>query len=353
MDKSFYSVLGVMSGTSLDGIDVAYIHFHKKKSWTFSIAVAQTFPYSAEWKETLSTLHLSLKDKLYTENDRYTKLLGHTISTFIRSNQITNIDAVCSHGHTILHDPDNGKTLQIGNLTTLATQLNQIVVCDFRSQDVAMGGQGAPLVPIGDKQLFSEYDACLNLGGFANGSYSENGIMVAYDLCAVNTVLNFLAEKKGLSYDKDGQLAKNGKLITQFYSELEKLSFYKKSNPKSLGIEWVYATIFPLLKKYNEHSVEDLVYTYTLHISKEIGKSFKINQRVLVTGGCAKNIYLISLIKKYCKAILIIPDSNIIDFKEALIFGYLGVLRLRNEVNCLASVTGVSRDHSSGVVFYP
>jgi anhydro-N-acetylmuramic acid kinase len=153
--------------------------------------------------------------------------------------------------------------------------------------------------------------------------------------------------------DKDGQLAKNGKLITQFYSELEKLSFYKKSNPKSLGIEWVYATIFPLLKKYNEHSVEDLVYTYTLHISKEIGKSFKINQRVLVTGGGAKNIYLISLIKKYCKAILIIPDSNIIDFKEALIFGYLGVLRLRNEVNCLASVTGVSRDHSSGVVFFP
>lgn len=353
MNETSYSVLGVMSGTSLDGIDVAYIHFNKKENWTFSIEAAETFPYSQEWKESLRSLHLASTEELELENTRYTRLLGQTILKFIHSNQIENIDAVCSHGHTILHEPNKGITLQIGNLPLLASQLNQVVVCDFRSQDVAMGGQGAPLVPVGDKLLFSEYDACLNLGGFANGSYSQNGIMIAYDLCAVNTVLNFLAEKKGVPFDKDGVLAKNGTLIPDFFNELEGLSFYKKTHPKSLGIEWVYATLFPLLEKHKTNSIEDLIHTYTFHISKVIGISFSAGQKVLVTGGGAKNTYLMSLIREHSDALMVVPGEMVVDFKEALIFGFLGILRLRNQVNCLASVTGVSKNHSSGSIFHP
>jgi len=353
MNKATYNVLGVMSGTSLDGIDVAYICFTKKENWTFSIEFAETIPYSSEWKENLNSLHSLSKDAMEIENRRYTGLLGKTILHFIQTHKITQLDAVCSHGHTILHQPDKGITYQIGNLADLATQLNQQVVCDFRSQDVFLGGQGAPLVPIGDKLLFSDYDACLNLGGFANGSYVQNGEMIAYDLCAVNTVLNFLAEKKGMPFDRDGHLAQEGKLIPEFYKRLNALGYYKKSNPKSLGIEWVHATIFPLLETYKQFSVEDLMYTYTLHISEEIGKNFKEDQSVLVTGGGAKNSYLISLLKKHTKARIHIPDQKLIDFKEALIFGFLGVLRLRNEENCLASVTGSSMDHSAGVIFYP
>ena len=353
MIKSSYSVLGVMSGTSLDGIDVAHLHFSKEDHWNFSIQTAQTFPYTSEWKDILSSLHTATKKELEIQNTRYTSLLGETILGFIQSNGISDLDAVCSHGHTILHEPDKGVTLQIGNLEELATHLNQVVVCDFRSQDVARGGQGAPLVPIGDALLFSEYDACLNLGGFANGSYSQNSKVIAYDLCAVNTVLNFLAAKKGFSYDNGGKLAQSGTLVSAFYTDLEALSFYQKTSPKSLGIEWVHATIYPLLEKYKQHSVADLIHTYTFHVSQEIGRNFSEGQSVLVTGGGAKNTYLTQLLKAHCRARLHIPEESIVDFKEALVFGFLGILRLRNEVNCLASVTGVSQNHSSGIIFYP
>jgi anhydro-N-acetylmuramic acid kinase len=353
MIKSSYSVLGVMSGTSLDGIDVAHIHFSKEGQWNFSIQAAQTFPYTSEWKDVLSSLHLASEKELDIQNIRYTALLGQTILGFIQSHEISNLDAVCSHGHTILHEPSRGVTLQIGNLKDLATHLNQVVVCDFRSQDVAMGGQGAPLVPIGDTLLFSEYDACLNLGGFANASYSQNEKVIAYDLCAVNTVLNFLAEKRGLPYDNKGQLAQSGTLVSEFYSDLEALNFYKKASPKSLGIEWVHATIYPLLDKYKQHSLENLIHTYTFHVIEEIGRNFTAGQSVLVTGGGAKNTYLIQLLQDQCNAFFHIPEERVVDFKEALVFGFLGILRLRHEVNCLASVTGASKNHSSGIIFYP
>ena len=353
MEKSVYNVIGVMSGTSLDGIDLAYIRFEKNKHWTFHIIEAETYSYSEEWKLILQNLHRSSPTILAEKDLQYTKLLGDTVLKFINSKNLKEIDLICSHGHTILHEPDRGITYQIGNKEALAKQLVQTVICDFRAQDVLFGGQGAPLVPIGDLLLFPDYNACLNLGGFANGSMSKNRDVIAYDICAVNTVMNSLAEKKGMPFDKDGELAKNGTLIPELFSDLGALKFYKIDSPKSLGIEWVNSIISPLLAKFNDHKVENILHTYARHISFEISRNFSKNQHVLVTGGGAKNLFLMSLLKTDCLATLFLPEEKLIDFKEALIFGFLGVLRSRNEVNCLSSVTGASVDHSSGYIFSP
>ena len=353
MEQSEYRVIGVMSGTSLDGIDLAYIHFRKSKRWTFLIQNAETIPYPSYWEKILSKINKYPKQKIKKYESHYIRFLGEIILNFIRKNSISEIDAICSHGHTVIHDPDKGITYQMGNQQSLADFLNIPLICDFRSQDVSFGGQGAPLVPIGDSLLFSDYNACLNMGGFANVSMLDNGKMIAFDICSVNIVLNFLAQKKNLLYDDRGKLARQGKKISDFLTDLEALDFYKQSPPKSLGIEWVNRYIFPLLKKHKSQNTEDLIYTYSLHISNVIGQIFKKGVRVLATGGGVKNTFLMELIKKRSYGHFILPDIILIDFKEALIFGLLGVLKLRGEVNCLTSVTGASRDHSSGIIFYP
>ncbi len=342
-----------MSGTSVDGIDIVYVNFILSEEWSFSILASQTVSYDAYWQKKLSGLHAYSKEIIIKDNMSYTCYLAETILKFIRVNNLFEIDAVCSHGHTLFHQPEKGYTFQMGNEKKLAEIIGCPVVCDFRVQDVALGGQGAPLVPVGDLLLFKEYDACLNLGGFANTSMIEEDNLIAYDICAVNTVLNILAQKNDLKYDDGGCLAKMGNLIIPLSEKLKSLDFYSKRPPKSLGIEWVYKEIYPILKQYQDQKTKDLLNTYTKHIAEQIGKTFDKNQKVLATGGGVKNDYLMQLIKENSFAKFIIPSEELIDFKEALIFGLLGVLRLRGEINCFASVTGSSKDHSTGVVFQP
>ena len=233
----------------------------------------------------------------------------------------------------------------------MSSLINQKVVVNFREQDVKLGGQGAPLVPIGDKLLFSKYKYFLNLGGFANLSLNEDEKFIAYDICAVNTILNNLSFKLGKDYDFNGNFAKRGNIIVELLNELNKIDFYKKSSPKSLAVEWNKKFIWPLINKFNFYSVNDLLRTYVEHISIQISKAFEKNQKVLVTGGGAFNKFLISEIKNKSLAKFIIPEPEIINYKEAIIFGFLGVLKLRNEINCLSSITGAKKDHSSGVIF--
>lgn len=354
MKKNEYKILGVMSGTSLDGIDLAFIQFNRIGHWSFTIEASSTIPYSQSWKESLTTAIAQGPEELQQLDERYTEYLAKVISKFIEDNAISGLDAVCSHGHTIKHEPENGLTLQIGNLPELAELTGQTVVCDFRVQDVALGGQGAPLVPIGDELLFPEYKYCLNLGGFANISTSVDGQRLAYDICPVNTVLNYYAEKLGMEYDKDGEIARSGFLNAELLEELEALSYYKLPAPKSLGIEWVHKEVLPLLKKY-ESDIPSILRTWCLHaamqISKELGNEEGAD--VLVTGGGCFNVFLLQQIRKMTQTHLVIPSVEIINFKEALIFGFLGVLKLRGEVNVLSSVTGAENDHSSGVIFLP
>ena len=261
------------------------------------------------------------------------------------------IDAVCSHGHTILHQPHNGFTLQIGNLPLLHDLLPYTIVCDFRVQDVALGGQGAPLVPIGDELLFSEYDYCLNLGGFSNISFHENGIRKAFDISPVNTVLNYYANAMGLPYDDGGTIAKTGTIHPELLAQLNGLAYYKKAYPKSLGMEFVNDTIFPLLHSFALPAAA-ILRTFVEHIAFQIAAVCKPNTKLLITGGGAYHTFLIDRLTHHLPSVQIsIPDDKTIQFKEALIFALLGVLRLRNEVNVLASVTGAQRDHSSGQIY--
>ena len=353
MYKENYNVIGVMSGTSLDGVDLAHIHFriinHK---WEFEVLECETVSYNNDWMFQLKNAVDFSKEELLTLNQNYTSLLGTTISDFIKKNTIIALDAVCSHGHTILHQPQNGFTLQIGNLPAIASLCQQTVICDFRVQDVRLGGQGAPLVPIGDQILFSEFDYCLNLGGFSNVSFQDNQERIAFDISPVNTVLNFYANQLGLDYDDKGQISRTGKLNNDLLQELNSLSFYKKKFPKSLGFEFVKESILPLIEKHNL-PIKDKLRTFTAHIAIQISLALSYKKgKILITGGGAYNDFLIEEIQIHIPEInIIIPSRKILEYKEALIFALLGVLKLRNEVNVLSSVTGAKQNHCSGKIF--
>ena len=349
--REVYNIIGVMSGTSLDGIDIAHITFTFSKKWNFDLKKFKTFSYPLSWKKKLKNSINIKPNELNSLDKLYTEFLATKINLFIKKYNIKKLDAVSSHGHTVFHKPEHGITVQIGNLAELSNLINQKVVVNFREQDVKLGGQGAPLVPIGDKLLFPEYKCFLNLGGFANLSLKEEKNFIAYDICAVNTVLNNLSFKLGKDYDFNGNFAKKGNIIVELLNELNKIDFYKKSSPKSLAVEWNKKFIWPLINKYKSYSINDLLRTYVEHISFQISKAFKKNEKVLVTGGGAFNKFLISKIKNKSLAKFIIPKPEIINFKEAIIFGFLGVLKLRNEINCLSSITGAIKDHCSGVIF--
>lgn len=353
MKKDYYNVIGVMSGTSLDGVDLAHIKFQIKNSkWTFEILECETISYDSSWISVLKTAVDYSENQLLELNKNYTQLLASIITDFIKKHALENLDAVCSHGHTILHQPQNGFTLQIGNLPEIAKLTQQKVVCDFRVQDVQLGGQGAPLVPIGDRILFSEYDYCMNLGGFSNVSFEENNIRIAFDISAVNTVLNFYANQLGLDYDNKGQISRTGNCNVNLLNELNTLDFYQKKHPKSLGFEFVKEIILPLIDCY-PISIEDKLNTYTEHIAIQIALALpKKKGSMLTTGGGAYNDFLIERIQFHLPEMnVIIPSKKILEFKEALIFALLGVLKMREEVNALQSVTGAKYDHSSGIIY--
>jgi len=354
MATEYYNVIGVMSGTSLDGVDLAYIAFAKSDDWKFKIIEAVTVPYSALWRQRLlKAIQLSEKE-LRKLNEEYTEYLVEVIQGFVNFIDeiptFAGIGLVSSHGHTILHQPESGVTLQIGNLPELAQKLQKTVVCDFRVQDVKLGGQGAPLVPIGDKLLFTQYDYCLNLGGFANISFEEKEQRFAFDVCPVNIVLNYLTEKLGFPFDEGGKIAKSGKISFELLKKLNALEYYQLQYPKSLGLEWVQKEVLPLIEN-SGLKVEDQISTFTEHAAIQLAAVFKPESSVLVSGGGAYNVFLIERINSHKKLNLVLPEKNIIEFKEALIFGLLGVLKIRGENNCLASVTGAKMDHSSGKVY--
>ena len=353
MLKENYNVVGVMSGTSLDGVDLAHIQFTiEGQKWNFTIKECETISYTDELVEELKHAVDFSEVDLKNLNERYTKVLGSIIFDFIQKFNLKELDAVCSHGHTILHQPQNGFTLQIGNLKEIQNLVGEKVVCDFRVQDVKLGGQGAPLVPIGDRILFSEYDYCLNLGGFSNVSFEKNGERLAFDIAPVNTVLNFYAEKLGFKYDDKGQISESGNVSALLLAELNDLDFYKQSHPKSLGFEFVKTIVIPIIEKYSL-SVEDKLATFTEHIAFQISRALLSKEaKLLITGGGAYNDYLIKRIQHHLPQMkIVIPDAKTIEFKEALIFALLGVLRLKNEINVLSSVTGSSHDHCSGIIF--
>ena len=346
-----FRALGLMSGTSLDGLDICCVSFEKTEGekWSFEIENAETILYSEDWEFKLRNSIQLHSEELLALNSDYGFYLGEKTKNFIENYSVKNIDLIASHGHTVFHQPQRKFTLQIGDGRAIKLTTKKPVIYDFRSQDVLMGGNGAPLVPIGDELLFSQYDACLNLGGFSNISLQKNHQRIAFDISPVNVVLNYFAEKLGKNYDENGDFARNGDINFKILEQLNALTFYQKSAPKSLGVEFVNSEIFPLLK---DEIPENIIATFTEHIAEQIAKVFNDNQlkTVLVTGGGTFNTYLLEKIRGKSQTKLIVPDENIINFKEALIFAFMGVLRLRNEVNVLCSATGSSENHCSGIL---
>lgn len=348
--NTHYHILGLMSGTSMDGLDLAYCTFSFEGKWQFVLLAGETIPYTESMRLQLSKAAGLSGEELMKFHADFGRFIGSASKDFIKKNNISP-EYISSHGHTIFHQPVNGLTFQLGNGATIAAESGVSVISDFRTTDVAYGGQGAPLVPIGDRLLFGDYDYCLNLGGIANVSFEENGERIAFDVCACNLVLNWLAEKQGKLYDKDGEIAMAGIVQTDLLDKLNRLSYYSKKHPKSLGREDIERDILPILKK-SGYSTEDLSATFCRHIGMQIGAVTSVSEKkMLLSGGGVFHPVLAAEIKKASKAKLNIPTYNIINFKEAIIFAFLGVLRLRGETNALSSVTGASKDNVGGSIF--
>lgn len=355
MIKNTYHVIGVMSGTSLDGIDLCYVAFELNNNWQFKILQSKTYNYTNSWKKRLASLIYLTDNELHKIDVEYTQYTSQFIKGFISEFGISVIDFVSSHGHTAIHKPESLLTIQIGNRPELSDLINQKVVCDFRVQDVAFGGQGAPLVPIGDELLFHNYDSCLNLGGFANISFKKNNQRVAFDVCPFNYVLNFLSNKIGLAFDDAGTIARSGTLNKELLNQLNGLAFYNQKYPKSLGAEWVQAYFFPIINNCNI-STKDVLKTCVIHFASQINEALFLKDnkgKVLLTGGGTFNSFFLETLRQSSLHEIVVPNKEIINFKEALIFAFLGVLKVRKEVNCLKSVTGAFKDHASGKIYYP
>lgn len=348
-----FNVIGLMSGTSLDGLDIAYCQFKNvdNAKIDFTIIAAETIAYSetikkeflaAESAPTLSFISFDRKIGTY---------FGNQVQLFLQKHNLQKPDFVASHGHTIFHDPANGFTVQIGHGANLAAAAKIPVVSDFRSLDVALGGQGAPLVPIGDFLLFNAYSHCLNLGGIANISYQKQEKRIAFDICACNIPLNFLANKLGFEYDKNGAIARSGTVDAVLLNQLNNLPYFEQKPPKSLGKEWVESQFLPLILVSNSNT-EDILTTVVEHIAIKIAKEISgTANQLYITGGGAFNSYLVERIKINLATTIIIPDENIVKFKEALIFALLGLLRWTNRTNTLKTVTGASEDSIGGSIY--
>lgn len=346
-----YNALGIMSGTSLDGLDLALCRFTLSgKQWAHTLDKATTIPYPEFWFRRLEQAHTLDAHSFLMLHKEFGRYMGEQVNAFLKDS--TRPELIASHGHTIFHAPPQGLTFQMGDGAALAAECGITTVCDFRSLDVALGGQGAPLVPTGDEILFGNYDFCLNLGGFANISFRKNNQRIAYDICPVNSLLNPLSRKLGLPFDRDGKAGRTGKIIDELLAALNSPPYYQTPPPKSLGREWLEKNILPHINT-EAYSIPDLLRTVYQHAAGQISihLSGDPSTKVLVTGGGAYNRFLLDLIRANTRCTIVLPDDLLIQFKEALIFAFLGVLRMRNEINCLASVTGARKDSSSGCVW--
>lgn len=345
--KNEYRIIGLMSGTSLDGVDLAFCSFQSDNA-SFKIMNSSTYSYDIEWKNRLKNADRLDGAEIALLNADISKLFALYINQFINKYKLENIDAISSHGHTIFHQPEKGYTLQIGNGAYLSAITGYSIISDFRSADIALGGQGAPLVPIGDRNLFANYTNRINLGGFANISYEIEGTTYAFDICPLNMALNEISNKLNLEYDDGGSIARSGKICGSLLKDLNAVEFYHLKGPKSLGKEW-YRENFQVLLTNSECSIEDKLRTLTEHMAIQIDRSM-IKGNALLSGGGTYNLFLIDRIKEISENEIIIPETDIIDFKEAMVFAYLGYLRILKNINVLASVTGAKKDHIAGTI---
>lgn len=348
---SSYVVLGVMSGTSLDGLDMILVRFDRESTeqpWQFSVLDSKMAPYTSQYFHALKEAISWNEEAINDLDEKLGIYIGETINEFLSTKEVKP-DFIASHGHTIRHQPELGITLQIGSGTAINRLTGLPVINNFRAADVAAGGQGAPLVPVGDRDLFSEFDMALNLGGIANISFNRGEKRLAFDICPFNMALNELAEILGKPFDDGGKEAAQGKVLPELLQALNSIPFLQKEAPKSLGLEDYLEYWKPILKLSKE-SVQDKMRTFIEHAAAHIAKCINsgFGKKVLVTGGGAYHRFFVKRLSELSHAEILVPDNGIVEFKEAIVFAYLGLLRLEGKPNCLASVTGASKDVSGG-----
>lgn len=345
-----FRVTGLMSGTSLDGVDLAFCEFSRKnEKWDFGILKAETIPYPLTMRKQLEDASDWNMKRLGQLDVSLGSFFGKLLNEFHKKHGCIP-DLISSHGHTILHDPSKGITFQAGDGQTMAERTGITVVNDFRREDVAQGGQGAPLVPVGDRLLFGDFGACLNLGGFANISFdNEEGKRIAFDIVPVNMALNRIARLSGLDFDKNGRLARLGEVGHPWLDRLNALEYFKNDPPKSLGKEWFTKFHAPIIDQA-PLEVNDKLATLTEHMAVQIATVLNRSgaKSVLISGGGTLNRTLMEKIRQRSKIRIHIPSPDLINYKEALVFGLLGLLKIKGEVNCLSSVTGGASDLSTG-----
>ena len=350
-----------MSGSSMDGLDVVHVQLDEVRGqWSYELLHADCMPYSEKWATDLraaASINVSDFLKLHTAYGRY---LGEQINEFIAKHELSHqVHFIASHGHTVFHEPEHNTTCQIGDGAAIAAVTGLPVINDLRSLDVALGGQGAPIVPIGDKLLFGGYDYLLNIGGIANITVQKEGSLLAFDICPANQVLNALAEKEGRAMDENGDMASVGTLLPGLLDELNDGDYYKQMPPKSLSNDAAKELVFPKLFESEENNY-DLLHTATLHIVQQITNAVQYYPHgkevatLLATGGGAFNTFLIVELQKALMPYnvkVVVPDAHVVKFKEALVMALIGTLRWREEVNVLSSVTGASRDSVGGALW--
>lgn len=364
-------IVGLMSGSSLDGLDIAACHFQIEKESNATTAkllkwelqVAETVPFSNEWKIRLRDLPHQSALELALAHAHFGRYLGTLVATFINKHQLTP-DAIASHGHTIFHFPEHSMTCQVGDGAAMSAVTQCTVINDFRSTDIALGGQGAPLAPVADQYLYSEYDGCLNLGGIANISWKLDQRYVAFDVTGVNQVLNALSQQRGMPYDAGGAWAAAGAINAEFLKELNRADFFTLPYPKSLGNHWVQNELVKPSLAF-QASIENKLHTVCVHVAEQLASHIhtiiqkehlkKDQYRIMASGGGAHNDFLMTCIQKAVSEVGPIlvekPDDLVIDFKEAILMALLGALRLTGASNCLASATGASQNAIGGAIY--
>lgn len=356
-----YRVIGLMSGSSLDGLDIAFVEFDESGGkWNYQIKAAECYPYPADWVNRLkNATQLPAYDYLLLHT-AYGKYMGRQVNAFIQQHHLDHqVQLISSHGHTIFHAPNLGMTAQLGDGADIAAETGINVVSDLRAMDVAFGGQGAPIVPIGEKLLLNEYSMFLNLGGIANISINKSGEHIAFDICAANRILNMLAQKEGKEYDENGAIAASGHIHTPLLTQLNSLDYYTEPYPKSLDNGFGVKVVFPMVESYNL-SVADAMRTYAEHIVMQVGYNCQLLQnspeskKMLVTGGGAFNGFVLQRLKQNLSALhieVVVPEVELINYKEALIMALIGILRWREEYNVIPSATGARRNSINGAVW--
>lgn len=355
-----YNVIGVTSGTSLAGLDLVFVALTEVRGkWTYEIKAAERLAYTPEWEEKLgSAANLPARDYLLL-NSEYGHYTGHAVKQFISQHQLDHqVHFITAHGHTVFHVPGQKMTAQLGDGAAIAAVTGLPVISDLRAMDVALGGKGAPILPIAEQLLFPDYRYRVNLGENATIAIQKDEQFLAFDICPCNYILDTLAETLGRAYDDEGKLAAGGVTDQPLLGALNGLAFYNEKYPRTLASKFGTGIVMPMIQQH-QLSTQGKLNTYTHHIAAQIEKVVKdllpqeedTSRSLLLTGGGTANTYLVKVIEEVLQPLNITVTTQNEPFRNALMIALLGALRWRQEPNALASVTGAEKDSVGGALW--